>query len=203
MKWSSAAPSSRWVTTAGWVTAMDAETGAVRWKYHAEKPVIAGVTPTAGGITFTGDLAGNLLVFNSKTGELVHKAQTGGAHGGRRRHLRSRRQAVPGLRFGQHLAQCVWRSGTAERGDHDVEPCDAPRAHATPAASPADAAAGAPNIASGRKLYGQVCVSCHGVDGNMLADHKLSTLKARRDSGRRRSATSRTRRRRCRSCIPS
>src|SRR5262249_13129906 len=35
----------------GWVTAIDAETGEVRWRYHAEKPVIAGVTPTAGGVT--------------------------------------------------------------------------------------------------------------------------------------------------------
>jgi alcohol dehydrogenase (cytochrome c) len=66
----------------GWVTAVDAETGKVRWRYHAEKPVIAGVTPTAGGVTFTGDLAGNLLVFNSKTGELLRKVQTGGALAG-------------------------------------------------------------------------------------------------------------------------
>src|SRR6185437_7030274 len=56
----------------GWITAVDSETGAVRWKYHTEKPVVAGVTPTAGGVIFTGDLNGNFLVFNSKTGELVH-----------------------------------------------------------------------------------------------------------------------------------
>jgi len=66
----------------GWVTAVDSETGAVRWRYHAEKPVIAGVTPTAGGITLTGDLAGHLLVFNSKTGELLAQVQTGGALAG-------------------------------------------------------------------------------------------------------------------------
>ena len=66
----------------GWVTAVDAETGKVRWRYHAEKPVIAGVTPTAGGVTFTGDLAGNLLVFDSRTGELLRKVQTGGALAG-------------------------------------------------------------------------------------------------------------------------
>jgi alcohol dehydrogenase (cytochrome c) len=66
----------------GWVTAVDAETGKVRWRYHAEKPVIAGVTPTAGGVTFTGDLAGNLLVFDSKTGQLLRKVQTGGSLAG-------------------------------------------------------------------------------------------------------------------------
>ncbi|HTW38452.1 MAG TPA: PQQ-binding-like beta-propeller repeat protein [Steroidobacteraceae bacterium] len=66
----------------GWVTSVDAETGRIRWQYHAEKPVIAGVTPTAGGVTFTGDLAGHLLVFDSKTGELALKLQTGGALAG-------------------------------------------------------------------------------------------------------------------------
>ena len=62
----------------GWITALDSETGAVRWKYHAEKPVVAGITPTAGGVTFAGDLAGNLLVFNRKTGQLVVVGLRGG-----------------------------------------------------------------------------------------------------------------------------
>jgi len=66
----------------GWVTAVDSETGQVRWRYHAAKPVIAGVTPTAGGVTFTGDLAGNLLIFDSQTGRLIRKIPTGGALAG-------------------------------------------------------------------------------------------------------------------------
>ncbi len=47
-------PLSRLGPTTGWITAVDSETGAVRWKYHAEKPVVAGITPTAGGVTFAG-----------------------------------------------------------------------------------------------------------------------------------------------------
>ncbi|HYK26140.1 MAG TPA: PQQ-binding-like beta-propeller repeat protein [Steroidobacteraceae bacterium] len=66
----------------GWVTSLDSETGQVRWRYHAEKPVIAGVTPTAGGVTITGDIAGNLLVFESRTGQLLRKIPTGGALAG-------------------------------------------------------------------------------------------------------------------------
>jgi len=66
----------------GWVTSLDSETGQVRWRYHAEKPVIAGVTPTAGGVTLTGDTAGNLLVFESRTGRLLRKLPTGGALAG-------------------------------------------------------------------------------------------------------------------------
>ena len=66
----------------GWVTSLDSETGQVRWRYHAEKPVIAGVTPTAGGITLTGDDAGNFLVFESRTGRLLRRIPTGGALAG-------------------------------------------------------------------------------------------------------------------------
>lgn len=61
----------------GWVYAIDSDSGAVKWKYQAEAPVVAGVTPTAGGVLFTGDMKGNFLVFNSKTGELVHKVAMG------------------------------------------------------------------------------------------------------------------------------
>lgn len=34
----------------GWLTAFDAETGNVRWMYHAPHPMLAGVTPTAVGL---------------------------------------------------------------------------------------------------------------------------------------------------------
>ncbi len=167
--------------TSGWVTALDAETGAVRWKYHAEKPVVAGVTPTAGGITFTGDLAGNLLVFNSKTGELVHKAKMGGAMAGA-----VVTYEAAGKQYLAFASGNISRNAFGDLGLPSVvimalNPGRTTQA-APPASSPADARAGAANPASGRTLYGQVCVSCHGADGDMIADHKLSTLKARRDS---------------------
>ncbi|HXS28395.1 MAG TPA: PQQ-binding-like beta-propeller repeat protein, partial [Steroidobacteraceae bacterium] len=66
----------------GWVTAVDADTGAVRWKYHDAAPVLAGVTPTAGGIVMTGDNAGNFLVFDSGSGKLLFNYPTGGALAG-------------------------------------------------------------------------------------------------------------------------
>ena len=66
----------------GWVTAIDSDTGAVRWKYHADAPVVAGVTPTAGGVLFTGDMKGNFLIFDSKSGNLLRKTPTGGALAG-------------------------------------------------------------------------------------------------------------------------
>jgi alcohol dehydrogenase (cytochrome c) len=158
-------------TTTGWVTAIDSETGAVRWKYHAQKPVIAGVTPTAGGVTFTGDLAGNLLVFNSRTGELAHKAQTGGAMAGGVVTYEAK-----GKQYVAFASGNVSRSAFGALGIPSVVVM---ALNAKPGAGAAQAFA--PANASGRKLYSQVCVSCHGTDGNMIADHKLSDLASRRD----------------------
>jgi alcohol dehydrogenase (cytochrome c) len=66
----------------GWITAVDPDNGAVRWQYHADAPVVAGITPTAGGVTFSGDMNGNLLAFDSATGNVLLKTPTGGALAG-------------------------------------------------------------------------------------------------------------------------
>src|SRR5256885_772922 len=46
-------PPDRWK---GWVTGMDAETGAIRWNLQTPKPMVAGITATADGLAFTGNL---------------------------------------------------------------------------------------------------------------------------------------------------
>ena len=66
----------------GYLTAVNADTGQPRWKYNADLPMLAGVTPTAGGIVFTGDQRGNLLTFDDRTGDLLFKAPMGNAIGG-------------------------------------------------------------------------------------------------------------------------
>ena len=179
----------------GWVTALDSESGQVRWRYHAEKPVIAGVTPTAGGVTFTGDLAGNLLVFDSKTGTLVKKAPTGGALAGGvvtydiggQQYVAFASGNVSRTAFGALGVPSVVimalngsrGAGAASRGAESGASGAVGGAGA--GLRRAEAGAAAPNVASGRRLYNQVCVSCHGADGNMIADHKLGNLKARLD----------------------
>ena len=150
----------------GWVTSVDSETGEVRWRYHAEKPVVAGVTPTAGGVTFTGDLDGNFLVFNSKSGELISKTQTGGAMAG----------GVVTYEAGgkQYVA---FASGNVSRNAFGALGVPSVVIMALRGAAPTTAA----NLAHGRKLYSQICADCHGPNGNLIAGHELSTLKARRD----------------------
>lgn len=66
----------------GWITALDADTGVVKWKHHTETPVVAAVTPTAGGLTFAGDTGGAFLALDSATGKVLMNRKMDGALGG-------------------------------------------------------------------------------------------------------------------------
>jgi len=66
----------------GWLTAIDAPTGTIRWQYASTSPMVAPVVATAGGVLFTGDTSGDFLVFDDATGEVVYRFHTGGALGG-------------------------------------------------------------------------------------------------------------------------
>jgi alcohol dehydrogenase (cytochrome c) len=63
----------------GWITAMDAKTGAVLWTYQTESQVLAGLVPTKSGLLFGGDTHGNLLVFNATNGSLLFSADQAAA----------------------------------------------------------------------------------------------------------------------------
>lgn len=66
----------------GWVTAFDAESGAARWKFAAPKPILAAVTPTAGGVVFAADMGGELYAFDAATGRVLWQTDTGLSMGG-------------------------------------------------------------------------------------------------------------------------
>ncbi|HEY3517519.1 MAG TPA: PQQ-binding-like beta-propeller repeat protein [Gammaproteobacteria bacterium] len=68
-------------TAKGWFTAFDADTGAIRWKFAAA-PVVAGVTPTAGGLVFTADLTGRFRAFDADSGAVLYELDTGQSIGG-------------------------------------------------------------------------------------------------------------------------
>ena len=157
----------------GWITALDRETGEVRWKYHAEKPVVAGVTPTAGGVTFAGDLAGNFMVFDSKTGKLLQKAAAGGAMAGG-----VVTYDVAGRQYVAFAAGNISRNAFGDLGMPSVVVMTLDPA--APAVA-RDITTAAGDADRGQRLYGQVCQSCHGPDGNLIADHRLGGLASRRD----------------------
>jgi alcohol dehydrogenase (cytochrome c) len=67
---------------AGWVYAVDADTGAWRWRAKTNYPIQSGMTPTAGGIVFFGDMGGNFYVLDTKDGRRLWGQKIGGAIGG-------------------------------------------------------------------------------------------------------------------------
>ena len=66
----------------GWLTAYDAENGAVRWKFAAPHPMLAGVTPTAGGLVFAADMGGELYAFSADSGAVLWHTSMGQSSGG-------------------------------------------------------------------------------------------------------------------------
>lgn len=66
----------------GVVRGIDAAQGTESWVYHCSSVIVAGVTPTAGGLLLSGDGAGNFLVFAARTGKVLYRFQTGGGIAG-------------------------------------------------------------------------------------------------------------------------
>lgn len=61
----------------GHLSAIDPTTGAIKWRYVDEYPLVGGTLATAGGLVFTGNQTGYALAFDDTTGELLWKFQTG------------------------------------------------------------------------------------------------------------------------------
>ena len=66
----------------GWLTAFDADSGTVRWKTPMPRPMLAGVTPTAGGLVLAADLGGQLYAVDADTGKVLWETNTGQSTGG-------------------------------------------------------------------------------------------------------------------------
>lgn len=66
----------------GWLTATDADSGTIRWKFESPAPILAAVTPTAGGLVFFGDMAGNLYALDADDGRKLWTRKLSGAPGG-------------------------------------------------------------------------------------------------------------------------
>ncbi|HLG87916.1 MAG TPA: PQQ-binding-like beta-propeller repeat protein [Alphaproteobacteria bacterium] len=62
----------------GWVTAIDATTGTVAWRYKSQRPVVAAVTTTSADLVFAGELTGNLIALDARTGKPLYRFDMGG-----------------------------------------------------------------------------------------------------------------------------
>jgi len=67
---------------AGWMTASDAVSGKRRWQFKTPFPLMSGITPTAGGVVFFGDMGGNFYAFDAAAGKKLWSTDLGGAIAG-------------------------------------------------------------------------------------------------------------------------
>jgi alcohol dehydrogenase (cytochrome c) len=67
---------------AGWIYAVDADTGTWRWRAKTNYPIQSGMTPTAGGIVLFGDMGGHFYVLDTADGRKLWGQKIGGAIGG-------------------------------------------------------------------------------------------------------------------------
>jgi PQQ-dependent dehydrogenase (methanol/ethanol family) len=96
----------------GWTRAIDAATGKTAWSRQSPTPMVAGLTPTAGDVVMTGDLDGNFLVLDSRSGKTLYRFNTGGGvAGGISTYLVNGRQYVA-VASGNN-SRTVWRSAGA------------------------------------------------------------------------------------------
>jgi len=152
-----------------WVTSVDSTDGKIRWHYKAAAPVVAGVTPTAGGITFAGDLQGNFLVFDSETGvPLFQQKLDGGIGGGIITYTVAGKQYVA-VTSGNMSRWTFKTAGTPQLVIYGLGlSTDAPKLVTVGerhlALNISTVAATGP-VAHGKELYQRNCVVCHGGAG--------------------------------------
>ena len=63
-------------------TAVDADSGQWRWRAKTNYPIQSGMTPTAGGVVFFGDMGGNFYALDADDGHELWGQKIGGAVGG-------------------------------------------------------------------------------------------------------------------------
>jgi alcohol dehydrogenase (cytochrome c) len=171
----------------GWITALDAGTGQVKWKYEVGTSMVAGITPTAGGLVLTGDIAGNFLALDSKTGKVRHKIDTGGAVAGG-----VITYAIAGKQYVATTSGNVSRLTFGVLGKPSIvilalDPILKEQAK-TPFAGPVNAAPAQARLAKGveqsdvergKAAYGTACAACHGSKGEGGIGKSLQSLDAR------------------------
>jgi PQQ-dependent dehydrogenase (methanol/ethanol family) len=158
-------------TPSGTITSLDSTTGRIRWQFKAPSGVVSAMTPTAGGIVFGGDLAGNFYALSSANGAVLKQFATGGAvAGGVITYTVADRQYVA-VASGN-----VSRSTFGETGVPTMIIYSLP-AQSQP--SKAGISAGADRAVAGGQKYASVCASCHGTHGEGGLGVKLQGIATR------------------------
>ena len=64
-------------TSYGHFSAIDATTGAMKWRHKEKYPLLGGTLATGGGLVFTGNQEGHVKAFDDATGKVLWQFQTG------------------------------------------------------------------------------------------------------------------------------
>ena len=158
----------------GWVTAVNADTGRISWKYHADAPIVSALTPTAAGIIFGGTTDGNLFALDSATGEELYRTPVGGMLGG---------GVVTYALSGQQYVAFIY--GGMMRGSfmrHVGKPTIA-IATIGAATTPVVKIAMPESDMGPPQVYAQLCALCHGSTGEGLDAPDLRGVAAHLNSG--------------------
>ncbi len=171
------------VPPVGWLSALDLHTGRIAWRYRAAAPLVAGVTATAGGVVFTGDLAGHLLTLDGETGTVLSSIETPGAiAGGVISNAIGGRQYVAAT--SGNLSRLSFRTtGTPSIVILSLDAAEHRQIDIGGARDP-DAdhlrSLGFVDVNLGRVAYGRYCAACHGSQGEGASGPALRGLKDRR-----------------------
>jgi alcohol dehydrogenase (cytochrome c) len=166
----------------GWIHALDASSGQVKWKRQTDAPQVAGITVTSAGLVITGDMGGNFMVLDSETGAELYKSKVaGGLAGGVITYMRDDKQFIA-LASGNVSRLTFGNVGSPTINIYALDG-KAPTAKVEVAAT-SSVAALAPNITDGKITYGQVCAMCHGGKGEGALGPKLAGIKDRMDHNR-------------------
>jgi len=65
------------IEPSGTLSAIDVNTGKIKWQYHSDWPMLGGVLVTGGNLVFAGEFDGNFNAFNATTGERLWHYQMG------------------------------------------------------------------------------------------------------------------------------
>ncbi len=166
----------------GWITALNVDSGTVKWKHHAPAPVVASLTSTAGGVTFAGDMAGTLFIFQTEDGKLLHSIETGGAIAGGIITYRSGGRQYLAVPSG-NISRSTWPQaapGTPSViiyavGD-DAAAAAADSQQKKNVAVSTDNATRKADTARGHATYAATCAGCHGAQGEGLVGPALKNM---------------------------
>jgi alcohol dehydrogenase (cytochrome c) len=154
----------------GWVMAVDGDGGQVRWKFQAPAPIVAGLTPTAGGLLLTGDLNGNFYALDKANGKVVFTTKTGGAIAGGVVTYQVDGKQYIATTSGNVSRSTFQTTGSPTMVVMSIEVPEQTRQRVVlPEVNAQGMLAGAPEsddpAARGQQLYTQNCAGCHGTRG--------------------------------------